>query len=960
MTAIRCVGRSLLAVAALAAAGCSGGGGGGGGGGPPDTIPPTVVSTSPLDGQAAVRVGAPIQVTFSEAMSSSTLNTSTFTLTDAGAHPVGGAVSCSGATATFAPYAPLAYGTVYTARVTTGARDAAGNAMAAPFSFTFTTEPPPDVTPPAVISTTPGDGEMYVLVGASIAATFSEAVDPATIGTATFTVADGSGNSVAGTVSCSGTTATFTPSGALGYSTTYVATIHAGVRDLAGNALAFDRTWTFYTADASTLTIVEAGSGSGTVISTPAGIACGGAGACSGRFASGTEVALAATPAVDSVFEGFSGACSTIRPACSVTLAGDASVTAYFAASSVSATGNQLGLDGTADVAVHQQIANPPASTFDISTFTIEAWVFPLGGGSRLVAADSAYYLMLRSDPLRLELAVMTSFGFPASVSFAGTTRPLELGRWNHVVGMVNGATGKLQVAVNGELSAALAFAGTVDASFPQTFSVGNSYPAVLGDYPFIGRIDEVRLSSLVRYAEGFSPAPLLDADESTVGLWHFDEPAGATTFADSSGNGNALSALGAAATVAGTREVAPVSSGSLVLGFGGGGVTTSDPSVSDEAPFDVVVASSAVYVVGSDDSVGPQWRIEKRSLLTGALSPSFGAGGVVTSNPSGGYDVAIAAVSDGTSLYVVGYDMVPSFLDYEWRIEKRLLSTGELVADFGTNGAVMVNPCASTDIPSAVVDDGTSLYVVGYDYATGGWRWRIEKRSMTTGALVAGFGTDGVVVTANGGRPTAAVVQGTSLFVVGLMPALLGDQWRIEKRSLDTGALVTDFGVSGVVSTAPATDGHPAAVATDGSSLYVAGYGRENASLDWWWIVEKRDASTGALVTAFGTDGVVSSNPGPGDDEVRAMVLDGSSLYLAGNDQGASGYGSEWRIEKRSLDTGGLVGDFGNGGVVTSDPSSSSGETATAIASDGTAVYAVGIDNSPGNSRWRIEKRMK
>jgi PKD repeat protein len=222
----------------------------------------------------------------------------------------------------------------------------------------------------------------------------------------------------------------------------------------------------------------------------------------------------------------------------------------------VTEAGNQLSVHGTNDVAVHEQITNPPTSALDLPTFTIEAWIYPEYESDMIIVADSAYYLMIRSQPLSVQFAVMTSTGFPAVLTFSGTTNPLELNQWNHVAGMVDNFTKALQIAVNGELSEPSTMGGTVNVSFPQTFSVGNSYPQTLGDYPFIGRIDEVRLSSRIRYIGNFIPPSLLDPDGGTLGLWHFDEAQGATTFADSSGNGNTLTGLGGAATIAATREV--------------------------------------------------------------------------------------------------------------------------------------------------------------------------------------------------------------------------------------------------------------------------------------------------------------------------------------------------------------------------------------------------------------------
>ncbi|HZS31372.1 MAG TPA: PASTA domain-containing protein [Gaiellaceae bacterium] len=76
----------------------------------------------------------------------------------------------------------------------------------------------------------------------------------------------------------------------------------------------------------STLSVSKSGSGSGTVSSSPAGIDCGPT--CSESVAGG-PVTLTATPAADSSFTGWSGACSGTG-ACTVPLSSDTSVTADF------------------------------------------------------------------------------------------------------------------------------------------------------------------------------------------------------------------------------------------------------------------------------------------------------------------------------------------------------------------------------------------------------------------------------------------------------------------------------------------------------------------------------------------------------------------------------------------------------------------------------------------------------
>ena len=81
-----------------------------------------------------------------------------------------------------------------------------------------------------------------------------------------------------------------------------------------------------------TLTVTKAGTGSGTVTSSPAGISCGST--CSFPFTSGTSVTLTATPATGSTFTGWSGAC-TGTGTCTLSMKANRAVTATFAVAPV-------------------------------------------------------------------------------------------------------------------------------------------------------------------------------------------------------------------------------------------------------------------------------------------------------------------------------------------------------------------------------------------------------------------------------------------------------------------------------------------------------------------------------------------------------------------------------------------------------------------------------------------------
>ena len=80
-----------------------------------------------------------------------------------------------------------------------------------------------------------------------------------------------------------------------------------------------------------TLTVNLAGSGIGSVTSSPAGLTCSGA-TCTGAFASGTPVTLTATPNGIDRFVGWSGDCTNASGTCAVAMSAGHTVTASFTA----------------------------------------------------------------------------------------------------------------------------------------------------------------------------------------------------------------------------------------------------------------------------------------------------------------------------------------------------------------------------------------------------------------------------------------------------------------------------------------------------------------------------------------------------------------------------------------------------------------------------------------------------
>lgn len=105
-----------------------------------DVTAPTVKTVAPPAGATGVPAGTNVSATFSEGMRAATITRTTFKLVKRGtATPVPSTVTYDPNTmrAVLNPSTSLSTGTFYTATITTGARDAAGNAMRANRTWSF-------------------------------------------------------------------------------------------------------------------------------------------------------------------------------------------------------------------------------------------------------------------------------------------------------------------------------------------------------------------------------------------------------------------------------------------------------------------------------------------------------------------------------------------------------------------------------------------------------------------------------------------------------------------------------------------------------------------------------------------------------------------------------------------------------------------------------------------------------
>src|SRR6185312_5100594 len=113
----------------------------------------------------------------------------------------------------------------------------------------------PDTIPPFVTATSPMVNATGVNVHTTLSATFSQAIDVSTLNSSSFMLLDASNNQVVATTSYNAATRTaiLVPTAALTYTTAYTVIVKGGtgynrIKDLVGNPMVADYTWSFTTS----------------------------------------------------------------------------------------------------------------------------------------------------------------------------------------------------------------------------------------------------------------------------------------------------------------------------------------------------------------------------------------------------------------------------------------------------------------------------------------------------------------------------------------------------------------------------------------------------------------------------------------------------------------------------------------------------------------------------------------
>ncbi len=290
-------------------------------------------------------------------------------------------------------------------------------------------------------------------------------------------------------------------------------------------------------------------------------------------------------------------------------------------------------------------------------------------------------------------------------------------------------------------------------------------------------------------------------------------------------------------------------------------------------------------------------------------------------------------------NIYAAGYQSVT---DTDLVVRK-YSSNGVVASGFGTNGsAIYTNEAKDAQANAVAVDTLGHIYAVGSQRASGSIlrEWLIV-RFTSSGALDTSWGNNGVITYTPGFADEAtalAINHNNDIFVAGTISAYTpGSKWAIRKYNVngdlcDGKNTCSGWGErevpnlltspsKGMVTFAPTTGytvNRPTTLLLDNNnSLYVTGNHEDLTTYSLYpYISLIKYTSVGGLDGAFGTNGVVTYNPGSA--EVSAMASDGSSVYLSGFYVKDGANGKDWFIRKYGMSNGALDTTFNGSGMQT------------------------------------------
>jgi uncharacterized delta-60 repeat protein len=390
---------------------------------------------------------------------------------------------------------------------------------------------------------------------------------------------------------------------------------------------------------------------------------------------------------------------------------------------------------------------------------------------------------------------------------------------------------------------------------------------------------------------------------------------------------------------VAMTPAAPPPAAGELDPTFGDGGRVVTDLGGDDSAGGMAIQRDGRIVVAGQRVAGRSGGFVVARYLSDGSLDPSFGTGGSVTTD-IGEVDGANAVViQDDGRIVAAGFAQPPGGADVDFAVV-RYLADGSPDPSFGTGGIVTTDVSGNDAALDVVVQEDGKIVAAGravrrgFDFAL--------TRYLPDGTVDHSFGKEGAVRTEFSGNEVAlavAVQDDGPILAVGNVFNQRESNFALA-RYLPNGALDPSFGGDGRVTTAFGIGSNAATdvVVQEGGHILVAGSSMGRRALSW---ALARYLPDGTLDHSFGKLGRVKTTFGPGDDFALALVTQEDGRILAAGTAAGLRGGPDFALA-RYLPEGRLDASFGGDGRTVTD--FSGGEDYAldlALQPDGKAVAA-------------------
>jgi len=386
-----------------------------------------------------------------------------------------------------------------------------------------------------------------------------------------------------------------------------------------------------------------------------------------------------------------------------------------------------------------------------------------------------------------------------------------------------------------------------------------------------------------------------------------------------------------------------PLRPGDLDPSFGSGGKVTTDFATGDDDALALALQPDG-KVIAVGGAGGANDFALARYNTDGSLDTSFGTGGKVTTDFSGGSGASAVALQPDGRLVVAGDADIPGVgLNFALA---RYNPDGSLDLGFGNGGKVTTDFGTGFNVAYslALQPDGKILAGGQADIPGVGANFALARYN-PDGSLDLGFGNGGKVTTdfagsvvyslalQSDGKILAGGQTGSS---VGFPPPLDAALARYNPDgSLDSG-----FGSGGKVTTDFGTGfdaAYSLALQPDGKIVVAGVGGVPGMGIDFALVRYNPD---GSLDSGFGNGGKVITDFAGFFDAARALTLQPNGKIVLAGETSISGVGSSFGLVRYNPD-GSLDLGFGNGGKVTTDFAGSGAARALALQSDGKIVAA-------------------